>query len=108
MLNEIKRMLGFAADETGKDALLTSILNRTEQRLTVKLGGIVPPPELEYIILEVSIIRFNRIGSEGLDSHTVEGETQSFRDDDFEEFEGDIQDWLNSQKTTSKGKVRFL
>jgi hypothetical protein len=108
MLNDLKLMLGIAADETDLDEKLKLILRQTSQRLEVKLGGIAPPPELEYIILEVSIIRFNRIGSEGLSGHTVEGENQTFRDSDFEGYTDEIQDWLSSQKTTSKGKVRFL
>ena len=33
--------------------------------------------------MDVSVIRFNKIGSEGLSSHTVEGESLSFAEDDF-------------------------
>lgn len=72
------------------------------------LGGLEPPEELNYIIEEVSVIRFNRIGSEGLSSHTVDGESQSWSEDDFAGYKDDIQAYLDSQKEATKGRVRFL
>ena len=108
MLEEIKSLLGFEPDDTGPDIRLNQIINGAKQRLKIKLGNVEPPAELNYIIVEVAVIRFNRIGSEGLLSHTVEGESQSFSDDDFKSYESDIQDWLNSQKGHIKGKVHFI
>lgn len=108
MLDNLKLMLGISADDTDVDNKLKLILSKTTARLKVLLGGIDPPEALDYIIFEVSIMRFNRIGSEGLDSHSVEGETLSFIDSDFDSFESDIRAWLDSQKETTRGKVRFL
>ena len=67
-----------------------------------------PPDSLNYIIREVSIIRFNKIGSEGMKSHTVEGESQQFVDSDFDGYKDDIQSFLESQNESKKGRVRFL
>lgn len=108
MLNDLKLMLGIEKDDTGTDERLNLILKNTGQQLKVKLGGIDPPESLDYIILEVSIKRFNRIGSEGLSSHTFEGESLAFVDDDFNSFSEDIQSFINSQKELTRGKVRFL
>lgn len=108
MLDELKALLGFAPDDTGNDERLYIILNLTRKRLRNKLGGTEPPEELEHIIVEVAVKRFNRIGSEGMNSHTVEGESYSFSDDDFAEYENEIQAWLNSQESSSIGKVRFI
>lgn len=108
MLDTLKALLGFGKDDTEQDKTLNLILDITRRRLKQKLGGIDPPLELEYIVIEVSVIRFNRIGSEGLTSHSVEGESLSFNDDDFSGFNNEIQAWLDSQKDTTRGKVRFL
>ena len=72
------------------------------------LGGLDVPESLNYVVTEVSVKRFNRIGSEGITSHTVEGESMSFTDNDFAEFAGDIQAYLDSVAAAKKGKVRFL
>lgn len=106
MLESIKLLLGIATND--RDALLNQIISSAQARLTVLLGGITPPKSLDYIIVDVSIRRFNRIGSEGMTSHTVEGESISFSDSDFAGFEDDIQAYLDTQKESARGRVRFL
>ena len=108
MLNNLKIMLGFAEDDTDIDTKLRLILTNTTARLKLLLGGIEPPVEMDHIILDVAIMRFNRIGSEGLASHSVEGESLSFAESDFAGFMAEIQSWLDSQKESTRGKVRFL
>lgn len=108
MLNNLKLMLGIASDDTGRDALLNVIIDSARARLQTLLGGIEPPESLDYIVRDVSIIRFNRIGSEGMTSHTVEGESLQFADGDFDGFAADIQAFLETQKEGARGRVRFL
>jgi hypothetical protein len=108
MLEELKVMLGIAADDTDRDDLLQLIICSVAARLRVLLGGMEPPENLFYIIREVSIIRFNKIGSEGMESHTVEGESQHFSDNDFAGFMDDIEAFLNAQGSGMRGKLRFL
>ena len=96
-----------AGDEQRKK--LQTIMDITSDRLKVKLGTDEVPGQLSYIVTEVSIIRFNRIGSEGLSSHTVEGESQSFSGDDFSPYESDIQAWIDeNQGTSRRGRIRFI
>lgn len=108
MLNELKLMLGFPADDKSIDEKLKLIISATTARLKVLLGGMEPPESLDYIIRDVAIIRFNKIGSEGMASHSVEGESQQFTDNDFAGFMADIQAFLDKQKDNVRGKVRFL
>ena len=106
MLDEIKIILGIA--DNALDSQLNIIIANTKARLKMLLGGLDVPESLNYVVTEVSVKRFNRIGSEGITSHTVEGESLSFTDDDFAEFAGDIQTYLDSVAAAKKGKVRFL
>lgn len=106
MLNDLKLMLGITGAD--RDELLTLIMTTAKARLKTLLGGIEPPESLYYIVREVSIIRYNKIGSEGVVSHTVEGESLSFVDSDFDGFAEEIQAFLNTQKDNARGKVRFL
>lgn len=108
MLENLKLMLGIDIDNTDKDPLLKQLIALATARLKGLLGGIEPPESLDYIILEVTIKRYNRIGSEGLSSHSVEGESLSFSNDDFAEFATDIQSFLSKQKEATRGKVRFI
>lgn len=106
MLENVKVLLGIT--DTDLDEKLELIISSVKARLKILLGGIEPPGDMEHIIVEVSVIRFNRIGSEGFSSHTVEGESQSLVENDFSGFQDEIQAFLDSQKNASRGKVRFL
>lgn len=109
MLKNLKTLLGFTDDDANRDALLTLINDQATARLCLLLGGVDELPEkLEYIVTEVSVARFNRIGSEGMASHSIEGESLTFVDDDFAAFSEDIKAYLNAQTASKAGKVRFI
>ena len=108
MLSDLKLMLGIASNDTDRDSLLNLIISNATARLRTLLGGLEPPSSLDYIILDVCTRRFNRIGSEGMDSHSVEGESVTFSGSDFTGFEDDIQAYLDTQKEIARGRVRFL
>lgn len=109
MIEDLKVLLGLPEEIDGAlENKLLLILKATKQRLRFLLGGLEPPEEMNYIILDVSIIRFNRIGSEGLSSHSVEGESLSWSENDFAGYMDDIRAYLDDHKESKKGKVRFL
>ena len=89
------------------DKTLDVIIRLTTNRLKTLLDVEEVPTELEYIVTEVSIVRYNRIGSEGVTNHSVEGETMSFSDNDFKGYLNDIEAWKN-KKNEVKGVVKFL
>ena len=66
------------------------------------------PESLAYIVPEVAVIRYNRIGSEGMSSHSVEGESIAYADNDFAGYLGEIEAFLDEQQTTRRGRVRFM
>lgn len=104
MLDDVKNLLGIT--DTDRDSLLNTIIRMTQSRLKILIAADDIPERLEYIITEVTVARFNRIGSEGTSSHTVAGESMSFTDDDFQPYADDIQAYLSS--TSAKAKVVFL
>jgi hypothetical protein len=88
---------------------LAVIESMTRDRLTILLGGLDIPEDLEYIVTEVSVKRFNRIGSEGATSHNVEGESLNWGDvDDFADYMDEINKYLEDLDGATRGRVRFL
>lgn len=107
MLEQIKKLLGIELSDRSQDDLLKTIIELTSNRLCVFCGEEEVPKVLRYIVTEVSIVRFNRIGSEGFSSHGVEGESISWNDDsDFASFMDDITAWKQNNRTG--GVLRFL
>lgn len=110
MLSNLIILLGLNESELddAMKAKLNLIISGATARLKLLLGGAEPPEEMNHIILDVSAARFNRIGSEGLTGHTVEGESLSFTDNDFSQFSDEIQAWLEQQTESKRGKLVFL
>ena len=111
MYEYVLQLLGFSSVDEETQAKIERIIAITEARLMLFLGGVeAVPNELQYIVTEVSVVRYNRIASEGFSSHTVEGESIVLADDDFAQYRDDIQTYLDNQKpsTAGKGIVRFI
>lgn len=107
MLDNLKLMLGLT--DNSQDSRLEWILNGTKMRLKMLLGDAEIPQEMDYIIEEVSIARFNRIGSEGMSSQAVEGESINYSTDDFEPYMAEIQAFNDKQSGISKrGGFKFI
>lgn len=105
IIDDVTALLGFSEEKPNNT--LDVIIRLTTSRLKTLLDVEEVPTELEYIITEVSIVRYNKIGSEGVTSHSVEGETMSFSDNDFKGYLNDIEAWKN-KKNEVKGVVKFL
>lgn len=105
MLDKLKTLLGI--NDENRDELLEVLIDSASGRLCAYIGEDTVPEELQNVVIEMCVIRFNRMGSEGLTSHTVEGESLNFATDDFRGFKGEIQAWINTHDKHT-GKVVFL
>lgn len=104
----VARMLGLSnVDDNTVINVIEDCVDVATSRLLVRIGAEVVPEQLGYIVREVAIKRYNRIGSEGVSSHTVEGESQSWNEDDFAAFESDISAYLAANHAGNP-KIKFL
>lgn len=89
IIEQVKTLLGISDDL--QDNLLSVIQMLTESHFKAYSKQDNIPENLNYIIVEVMVKRFNRIGSEGMSSQTVEGLNMAFELDDFAEYAKVIQ-----------------
>ena len=98
---------GEAAPE--REKLLETVIDLTEKKLLSRIGEESVPPSIDFIVVEVAIIRFNRIGSEGMAREAQDGRTIEFNADDFSAYNGVIDAYLADKADgPGKRKVRFL
>lgn len=93
--------------------LLTKIVEITNDRMMGYLPSSYEevPKKLNYIVVEVSVKRFNRIGSEGMQSESVEGRSAIYNKNDFDEYLDDIKRFLdkeNADELEQDRMIRFL
>jgi predicted amidohydrolase YtcJ len=107
MLESIKTVLGIKDHE--QDEVLGIIIDNVQNHLKALLGAEIPA-SLNFIITEVAAKRYNRLGSEGMQSESVEGHSVTFQDasTDFLPYEAIIES--NKAETGIKGRgvVKFL
>ena len=116
MLDEIKRSLninGLNEEQTAQlDQQLSDFIKRITKRLLIRINEEVLPKQLEYIVIEATISRFNLIGNEGMQTYSQEGESIHYQSI-LKEYEDDIQAYISNQQGLKDadgklGKVRFI
>lgn len=110
-LDDLKTMLQLTTDK--HDALLKLIIKNTKQALRFKLSLSKDeniPEDLDFIMLEVCVRRYNRISNEGMASYSQEGESITFNSSDFDDFMDDINSWReqNGKNVKSLGHAQFF
>ena len=97
LLNRIKTLLNIE----GNDELIIEIVNITEAKILNYINAIEIPIELEFVLIELSVQRFNRIGSEGIASESIDGKSIHY-DDDFTGYKHYLDDYI-SRNSVRKG-----
>lgn len=106
VLENVKKLLSINDDK--QDELLEIIINNTEKRLISLLPVDIEevPERLEYIIEEVAVKRFNRVGAEGMTQESVDGRSNTFQANDFDEYM-DVIDQYTPRTTGKRGTGIF-
>lgn len=108
-LENIKTVLG--TEDSLQDPVLSILISNVTSHLKGLLKKEVPK-ELNYIIEEITIRRYNRIGTEGMKSESVEGHKVDFYDlkDEFVPYLDVIDDYKENDDDLDRkrGKVMFI
>lgn len=106
-LARLKRRLGIV--DTKQDDLLNDLIEDAEAEFKALTNANEVTDKYTFIIRAVVLKRYNRKGSEGMKSESVDGYTVSYDSatDDFAEFKGYLdQEFGLGEKR--RGKVRFI
>lgn len=107
LLQTVKVYLGI--EDELQDSLLQQIIDDAIQRVCGYINEQILPLQLEWVVRELTIIRYNRIGSEGTKTDSEEGKSATYIDDPFEQFVSTLDKYVeDNNKPPTKGKARFL
>ncbi|RFA36226.1 hypothetical protein CAI16_05405 [Virgibacillus dokdonensis] len=93
-----------------QDPVLDVLINNVSSHLKALLGKEEIPSSLDFIVEEITIRRYNRIGSEGMKSESVEGHSISFYDlkEEFAPYKSIIAAHKEPPEKPGRGKVLFI
>lgn len=108
-LAKIKLLLGI--DDALQDDLITFLIEDSEDRLTsyINQDGLALisfPSDLSWLLRELTVRRFNRIGDEGKKSSSESDVSITWRDDDVTDFAVYLDKYR--QKQGGRGIARFI
>lgn len=107
MLDKIKRHLGIT--DNAEDLLLQDLIDDAKAHFLAISGAETIDAKYDYIIKDVVVLRYNRKGSEGMKSETVDGYSVTYETDDFKKYSWIFErDFGEDGTHREKGKVRFL
>ena len=112
----VKKMSDLVDPEVAPEIKMAIVVELTEQRLlnilpkqnALKLTKV--PAELEYIVTNVAMARYARVGQEGMSAYSQDGLNMVFRKDDFDPYMSEINSFGNdgSEGGGSRGKVTMV
>lgn len=106
MIEKLKRMLNIEGKE--QDAILGDIMELCEVKILNYIDEDELPEKLNGVFIELCIVRYNRLASEGLASEGSDGVSVSFNNM-FEEFRDELDEYVRKRDTKNNFKgVRFL
>lgn len=112
-VENVKVLLGI--EDALQDEVLDILISNVEKHLLLKLKRINKdvtdiPTDLYFVVEEIAIRRYNRIGSEGMKTESVEGHAISFYElaDDWVPYEQIIDDHKDDDFSSGRGRVIFI
>ncbi|SIT91687.1 phage head-tail connector protein [Edaphobacillus lindanitolerans] len=109
ILGRVKRLIGLS--DALQDEALQEIIQIRREHLQIELERDEIPSALEFILVELSVRRYNRIGSEGMRGESVEGHSVNFYDlaEEFKPYDHLINRYRPKDQTQpGRGKAIFL
>lgn len=104
ILEEVKLFIGLGSSD--KDELLLCIIRNNSRILNNSIGAKEVPAELVHIVTELSIARYNKIGSEGITSESIDGTSYTYSQDILGPYKKELDLWIKNNSTNSKANVR--
>lgn len=84
------------------EARFKLVVRQAELEFEMPVTGAIPS-ELDWIIDEAVALRFNRIGSEGYTSESIEGHAITFDSSDFARYANDIYAYFKAESGSTRG-----
>lgn len=107
-IDKITRRLGIS--DGLQDLLISDLINDTEAHFKLLTGTETIDDKYSFIVEAVVVKRYNRKGSEGMKSETVDGYSVTYNDGagDFDEFLPLLNKAFDLDGSATKGVIRFI
>ena len=113
-LDYIKILLGFEDDDS-QDEILAILLSNAVSTINVYLGVNELPNELEFVAEQLAIIKYNKLGSEGISTEKIGIQTEkidvlstTYQADELASFKTILDSYKANNNLATTKRVKFL
>lgn len=108
-LEQVKTRIGLKDDLQDKqlEVIIKNVKAELLSRLPVELRTNDVPEGLEFIVIEVTLKRYNRIGAEGMSSESQDGRSSTYEPKDFDEYLPIIDRLFPVETIEREGSIKF-
>lgn len=101
-LDNIKVLLSLV-DDNSQDETLEILLNNAINTIMLYLGVETMPQQLLFIAEQMTVVKYRRLGAEGIDTEKIDVLSTKYIEDDIKPFK----ELLNQYKTNNLGGKRL-
>lgn len=105
-LDNIKILLGLENDE--KDEILTVLLTNAVSTINVYLGVTELPQELNFVAEQLAVIKFNKLGSEGIQTEKIDVLSTTYQSDELASFKAILDTYKANNNLATTKRIKFL
>ena len=106
-LDYIKILLGFEDDDS-QDEILAILLSNAVSTINVYLGVNELPNELEFVAEQLAIIKYNKLGSEGISTEKIDVLSTTYQADELASFKTILDSYKANNNLATTKRVKFL
>ena len=105
-LDNIKILLGLEDDS--QDIILAILLTNAVSTINVYLGVNELPNELSFVAEQLAVIKFNKLGSEGIQTEKIDVLSTTYQADELASFKTILDSYKANNNLATTKRVKFL
>ena len=106
-LDYIKILLGLEDDDS-QDEILAILLSNAVSTINVYLGVTELPNELEFVAEQLAIIKYNKLGSEGISTEKIDVLSTTYQADELASFKAILDIYKANNNLATTKRIKFL
>ena len=105
-LDNIKILLGL--EDGSQDEILTILLLNAISTINVYLGVAELPQELNFVAEQLAVIKFNKLGSEGIQTEKIDVLSTTYQADELASFKTILESYKANNNLATTKRIKFL
>lgn len=106
-LDNLKILLNLTEDDS-QDEILTILLTNAVSTVNVYLGVQQLPQELNFVAEQLAVIKFNKLGSEGIQTEKIDVLSTTYQADELASFKTVLDSYKANNNLATTKRVKFL